>query len=434
MTTSFLIYLATLIGIQTILYGYYRLFLSRQTWFQFNRWYLLSTLVLSALLPLVGIPIKQPLPLPNLSQLEAVVITNESSHNLVGGDFSWTYVFWNVYITGILATVGLFVYRLRNLVRFMEYRQPHQQTPFYTLYHTEGEFPTSSFLRYIFWDETISRDEADQQQILTHECYHIQQGHSWDLLLVEVFQILFWFNPFVYLMRKDLVLTHEFLADRSTTKQYPIQSYAKLILSEAMGARLPFTHTFCESPVKVRIKMLKKVASWWQSISRYAPVFPLVILLGLCTGGVYVAAETSAIATEAEPSNVSTPLAPAIPKPEAVPLPPRFDVPDIIDAPDINQYIVVEEEPKPINMMEIKKRIGYPKEARDSGIQGNVVVRILIDTEGNYRRHVVLNAVHPVLERVVVQHIADLQFEPAIKSDEPIHFWVNVPFSFKLLE
>lgn len=106
---------------------------------------------------------------------------------------------------------------------------------------------------------------------------------------------------------------------------------------------------------------------------------------------------------------------------------------DSSEEPDINAFIFADVEPKPTNMLDIQKSIGYPQIAKDAGIQGNVVIRILVDEKGNYRKHRVINEVHPILTKAVTKHVDKLKFEPAIHEGKPIKYWVNVPFAFKLL-
>ncbi len=112
------------------------------------------------------------------------------------------------------------------------------------------------------------------------------------------------------------------------------------------------------------------------------------------------------------------------------------EVPDVIveQTPDINEFVFAEEEPTPINMDDIKKVIGYPQIARDAGIEGTVVVRVLVDKKGNYSKHRIINQVHPILTKAVEEHIQKLRFSPAIQGGKPIPFWVNIPFNFKLLK
>lgn len=101
--------------------------------------------------------------------------------------------------------------------------------------------------------------------------------------------------------------------------------------------------------------------------------------------------------------------------------------------PDVNAFIFVSEEPQPLNMEEVRRRIGYPEIARDAGIEGQVVVRILVDERGNYMRHKMIKKVHPILSKSVEAALLLLKFTPAIQNNRPIKYWVNLPFRFKLL-
>ena len=111
------------------------------------------------------------------------------------------------------------------------------------------------------------------------------------------------------------------------------------------------------------------------------------------------------------------------------------EIPEVIveQEPAMDAFIFAEEEPAPVNMDDIKKLIGYPQIARDAGIEGNVVVRVLVDKKGNYGKHRIINQVHPILAKAVEEHVPKLKFTPAIQGGKPIQFWVNIPFNFKLL-
>lgn len=102
--------------------------------------------------------------------------------------------------------------------------------------------------------------------------------------------------------------------------------------------------------------------------------------------------------------------------------------------PGIKDFVQVDEEPKPINMNELYKKIGYPKAAREAGIEGTVVARVLIDEKGQYVEHEILNEAHAILSTAVEEQLPSLTMTPAIKDDIPVKFWVNIPFNFKLIE
>jgi len=102
--------------------------------------------------------------------------------------------------------------------------------------------------------------------------------------------------------------------------------------------------------------------------------------------------------------------------------------------PDPNAFVIVEEEPRPVNMDDIKKLIGYPAMAKEAEIEGKVIVRVLVDKTGKYKKHVVLKDPHPILTKAVEKKLSSLQFTPGIQGGQPIKVWVTIPFDFKLLK
>lgn len=101
--------------------------------------------------------------------------------------------------------------------------------------------------------------------------------------------------------------------------------------------------------------------------------------------------------------------------------------------PDINAFVLLEKEPTALNLNAVKKNIGYPQIAKDAGIEGSVVVRILVDKNGDYRDHRIIKPVHPILSKEVEAHLKELKFTPGIQSGKPIKVWVTIPFQFRLI-
>ncbi|MEO1449401.1 MAG: energy transducer TonB, partial [Bacteroidota bacterium] len=102
------------------------------------------------------------------------------------------------------------------------------------------------------------------------------------------------------------------------------------------------------------------------------------------------------------------------------------------DEPDINAFVFVDKEPNPLNVNDIRGLIEYPAEAADAEIEGTVVARILVDNRGQYVRHKIVKEVHPALAAAVDAKLPALRFEPAMKGDTAMMYWVNVPFPFRL--
>ncbi len=103
------------------------------------------------------------------------------------------------------------------------------------------------------------------------------------------------------------------------------------------------------------------------------------------------------------------------------------------EEPNPYEFVLVEKEPAPVNMDDIKQRIGYPPQAKEAGIEGIVTVRVLVDENGNYVKHIVLNSPHPILTKAVEKELPKLKFTPGIQAGKPIKVWVNIPFRFKLM-
>ncbi|MEZ4774913.1 MAG: tetratricopeptide repeat protein [Bacteroidia bacterium] len=104
------------------------------------------------------------------------------------------------------------------------------------------------------------------------------------------------------------------------------------------------------------------------------------------------------------------------------------------EEPEMSSFIFVNEEPVPLNLNEIRKAIGYPQEAIDQNLEGTVIVRVLVDKEGNYRKHAFVKEVSPLLSSAIEPVISQLKFTPAKVGGEPVMYWMNIPFPFKLVD
>ncbi len=101
--------------------------------------------------------------------------------------------------------------------------------------------------------------------------------------------------------------------------------------------------------------------------------------------------------------------------------------------PGVNEFVFVDQEPTPQNMSVVRQAIGYPTEAIAKGLEGQVMMRILVDEKGRYVRHKVMVAADSLLSKAVESHIAELTFTPAILQGKAVKFWINVPFNFRLV-
>lgn len=102
--------------------------------------------------------------------------------------------------------------------------------------------------------------------------------------------------------------------------------------------------------------------------------------------------------------------------------------------PDPTDFVAVEKEPQPLNYEEVRKRIGYPLLAKEAGIQGKVIVRVLVNKNGKYEKHIVLRSPHKMLTEAVERELPNLEFSPGIQAGRPVRVWVTTVFDFQLSE
>src|SRR5690606_16609923 len=135
-----------------------------------------------------------------------------------------------------------------------------------------------TFLNFMFVEKEAFQNEALEKQILFHEWTHIQQKHSWDILLVEILKTVFWFNPLLLLYKRAIQLNHEFLADAAVNKTFQDKiGYQWLLFNKASGGRadLSLSSPFNLSSTKSRLIMMGKSSSMRKT--RLLKIFSFVI-------------------------------------------------------------------------------------------------------------------------------------------------------------
>ena len=198
------------------LYSFYKLFLERESMYKINRFYLLFSLVFSLIAPLYKIDLPITANETNISpELLAFLMQNpELLQQQEGVNFGD--ILNLIYI--IIGAVFLirFIYNLYELMFKIKTEEKIKDQEITYILDLDSNQPYS-FWKYIF----IPKKQLENlhQNLIDHEKAHCIQKHSFDILLIEVFQILFWFNPFIYYYKKSIKLNHEFLADEYVLKR-----------------------------------------------------------------------------------------------------------------------------------------------------------------------------------------------------------------------
>ena len=278
-----------------LFWGLYRLLLRREHCLNVNRFFLLATLGLNLLLPLVHpqVAVVAPsavrgggylLELPAPGQYAPVSVVPQP---VVGENVAvarsldvWT-VLGVIYWAGVAVSVLLLAVRYGVLWHKLRRYTYVRQGRFHVAV-TDSEEPSFSFFRYIVVGRGGMSD-AELQQVLCHERLHAAQGHSWDRLAVQTVCCLLWFDPFVWLYERDLCEVHEYLADEAVLRQGDEGSYKRylaLLYCQISGMKyVPIVNSFHFSTIKKRITMMKqsKSHSGWVKALTALPVAALLL-------------------------------------------------------------------------------------------------------------------------------------------------------------
>jgi len=276
-----------------VLWLVYRLLFRNSNRLRFNRFFLLTSLLLALAMPLLGL--LSGLEMPQMATLkqnlfsgfmlkeiivtpdgqpvlpEVTVVTESSSR------FNVWQVVGGVYLLGVGVMTLLFLIKLGRLLALI-IRSPKHRMDGCTAVFTGREQGSFSFFRYaIFPNENVEPD------IMQHELSHIEHHHSWDILFAELMMIVQWFNPFVYLYKKELQSLHEYQADRDVVATgVDKKNYMMLILQQCTAVDFSgMSNNFSLILTKKRIKMItrneKAKGLWWRLLATL-PVLAVLII------------------------------------------------------------------------------------------------------------------------------------------------------------
>ena len=300
--TEFLIYDLKVAVLIAAFYFCYRLLMERETMHRLNRIVLLSSILLSLVLPLcvitlhetvevessqvgtsAGMPIQE-IDRPELGITELGIATAEdpiipsvetNTTNLLKNLFQPSIIF-AIFIIGLVCRLLYIAKSYRQLCRMIKDSEQHSLEDGVTL--AVVDLPVAPFS----WMHTIVLSRIDYEacnpSILAHERGHIRQHHSWDIVFVEALTALQWFNPVVWLLRRDLRTIHEYEADASVLSSgSDVSQYIQLLMRKAMGTKAcTLANGINNSVLKKRVTMIiKPKSNRWQCL-RIAYLLPLI--------------------------------------------------------------------------------------------------------------------------------------------------------------
>ncbi len=268
-----------------LLMGYYLLVLRNKRFHRYNRFYLLAVAVLSWTVPLVKIRWGHQAIVddPNMIRFLSVVADNNSQieANMGQRGFQWSgsTLAAGLYfvVAGILLT-GMFV-ALYKVYHLLKHHSSKNVDDVY-LVLTRAQGTPFSFFRYIFWNEAIDLRSEPGKQILQHELTHVKQKHSADKIFIQLILVAGWFNPFFWLLKKEMEMIHEFIADKKAVDNGDTSLLAQMLLAAAYpGQQFALTNPFFFSPIRRRLQMLTNRSTPRFSYIRRLIVLPLLAVV-----------------------------------------------------------------------------------------------------------------------------------------------------------
>lgn len=257
---------------------FFRLLLGRETFCRLNRFVVLALLVLSFLLPLCVITVRREVPIPYEVWVHATEVRSAAAPVSAAAPFPWAALLGGLYLAGVLAAACRMAWSLAAVVRVIRRGRRERLADGVVLVRSPQPVTPFSWGRYVVLAETEPSEEV--ATILLHERAHVRLHHTWDLLFADLAGCLQWFNPAVWLLRRELCAIHEYEADRAVLEAgTDARTYQLLLVRRAVGTQaFVAANNFNHSKLQNRIAMmLKKRSSRWAA-ARTLLILPLSAL------------------------------------------------------------------------------------------------------------------------------------------------------------
>jgi len=307
-------YILQTLAFQLLFLVVYDLFLKKETFFNWNRAYLLLTSILSFILPLIKIDaIQQNIPKEFMIQLPAVIIggstttseiasENLSTISLVSSSISMIDIAKYIWVLGACLSLIFLGYKLYKIIKLKQQgtKTKVNGLTIITLPKTDEAF---TFFNNIFLGESLT--EEHKTSILLHEKVHVNEFHTLDLLFFEAIKVLCWFNPLIYVYQNKMVALQEYTADAKVATLKDKKKYYQDLLSHVFQTqKISFINTFFNhSLIKNRIVMLQKSKSKKIFQLKYLLLLPVVCVMLIYTSCAQENNEQETITTANSTSN-----------------------------------------------------------------------------------------------------------------------------------
>ena len=417
---EFLLYIGRSGLYLSLFYAFFLLFMRHTTLFRFNRIALLAGSALCLVLPLFKFRTVEAV----LAQAGELTMVSASEATLqepvAAAAFPWATVLAGLYFLGLAAVLMAILLSSGKMLRLMR-RGTEQKLEDCTLVISEEDIPSFSWGRKV----VMSRKDLEQNPaILTHEQMHVKCRHSLDLLLFSAFQLLFWWNPLVWITRTELKLLHEYEADEGVLqKGIDATQYQLLLVRKSVGEeRFTLASGFQHTKLKNRITMMLKNPTAGGMRWAYLALLPILSLAMFAFNPVKVHAasvdEENGTPVILEETAISAPQDTT----QSVPFQ-MVEVKPSFRGGDANEF-----------SKWVNETLVYPAEAKKDTIQGRVTLQFIVDVDGSIVDAKVIRSAHPLLDAEALRVVSSCpeKWSPGMQDGKPVRVHYVFPVIFQL--
>lgn len=419
----------------SLLYAVYWFILRKDTFFQLNRFYLLSMMLCSMLIPLF--PMHWIATDPSAAMvilLEPVLITPGKVEQTLIEHLQWIEMATIIYITGVvifLLRFGLQLYQLQRITRQFGIKV-HEGN---RVVFVDRNYSPFSFFNLIYINKE-ALPSGSLRTILEHEQVHIRQHHTADMLILELVTILQWFNPLTWLTGREMKSIHEYLADEAVLQNGISRSiYQQMILNETMGIQVNnLTNNFNVSLLKKRIAMMTKSKSkTWAKLKVLLALPAMIVLLIFFT--------SISFSGEANSGGLNTiQLTPdmVIPAYDLQDVPVEAAKPQEKKSAEKEVFTVVEKPPTFVGGHDalvrfLLENIQYPAAAKEKIVQGTVYITFIVEPDGAVTNVKVMRGIGSGCDEEAFRVVSMMpKWNPGEQRGKFVRVQFNLPIKFKL--
>ena len=404
-----------------LFYLLFTLLFKRDTFLKIRRFYFLSALLFSVIYPLLVVPglsdfwnfrFSEPQTVEATVFFEAPtleVMVEESEAEAGSLNIPWEQIFITLYIAVTIFFILRFLWQLISIFR-IRLKSEETEVLGIKVYDLKDNITPFSFFGMIFINSEMHSKE-ELEQIIIHEHTHVSEKHSLDIMLVESILLFSWWNPAVWLLKREMAMNLEYLADVGVLREgVDSREYQYHLLRLTYHeTAVQIVNNFNVSQLKQRIMMMNKTRSSSLKLAKYLTILPIFFIL---------IAANSSYAGEKDQSLQEPP-------------PVKKEVTEEI-------FVVVEEQPEypggqEAMMKFLSDSIVYPDEAKAKGIQGRVICNFVVMKDGSIDDVNVVRGVDPLLDAEAVRVLKSMPaWKPGKQRGQAVNVRYTLPLEFRL--